>query len=455
MSPIPLPQPMPPPHPFFSPNGFAPPLIYNDMPLKHAHTHLSRGLSDMIYLFIKTTPRSLTFSSACAAAIEGLFLGVILVQTTRYLSSFGKSDPLWAVLGIIFGAMTLLAQFGLNLWQTYRLIDKAADQLLEVIIGDLRSNMSVLVIVGILNFIAAGFFGRRAWNLAGRKMWLLVPLVVGIFSSLGLSLGVAIKGFMLPSLAGDIPPYVMAHRLIEYDAWRKVDNRLIIIWAAMALLQDILVCAVMTIMLLKERDGIQKTERTLLRLLLKLTYETMAGPVVLNIVNVVVVILQGATFAGYSRIVTWLLGPVYFSAILQSLNYRKDVQRILRVTPAPRTRSRNSKDRSTLQLQRVESPSIPLTSIDPTLDLGTKEIDLAMSGGEKRMRLPSSTTSMSARKSHEARKASAGGSASFSEVDSAYGSSDNHGKRDKATTIDSEVRSNMTTDVVLTGEKGI
>ncbi|OCF33843.1 hypothetical protein I316_04555 [Kwoniella heveanensis BCC8398] len=453
MSPISYPQPIPPPHPFFSSNGFTPPLTFSHTPI--THTHLRRGLSDMIYLFIKTSPRSLTFSSACAAAIEGLFLGVILVQTTRYLTSFSGSDPLWAVLGIVFGAMTLLAQFGLNLWQTYRLIDKAADELLEVIIGDIRSNMSVLVIVGILNFVAAGFFGRRAWNLAGRKMWLLVPLVIGIFSSLGLSLGVAIKGFMLPSLAGDIPSDVMAHRLIEYDAWRKVDNRLIIIWAAMALLQDILVCALMTVMLLKERDGIQKTERTLLRLLLKLTYETMAGPVVLNIVNVVVVTLQGATFAGYSRIVTWLLGPVYFSAILQSLNYRKDVQRILRVTPTPRSRSRNSKDRSTLQLQRVESPSIPLTSVDPTINLGTKEVDLSMSGG-KRIRIPSSTTTMSARKSHEARKASAGGSASLTGSDSAYGGGlKKDGTRERALTIDSEVRSNMTTDIVLSGEKGV
>ncbi|WVW78227.1 hypothetical protein I302_100179 [Kwoniella bestiolae CBS 10118] len=326
-----------------------------------------RDLSALIYLFIKTTPRSLTFSSACAAAIEGLMLGIILVQTTKYLSAFWRSDPLWAVGGIVLGAATLFAQFGMNLWQTYRLIDRAATQLLTVIIGDIRCNMTVLVIVGILNFVAAGFFGRRAWLLSKKKIWLAIPLIVGIFSSLGLSLGVAIKGYMLPSLATNPSP----ENLMKYDSWRKTDNRLIVIWAAIALVQDILVCALMTIMLLKEKDGFQRTETTLLRLLLKLTYETMAGPVVLNIVNVVVVALQGATFAGYSRIITWILGPVYFSSILQSLNYRKDVQRILKVTPTPRSRSASKgTKRSTSQRMDSDSPSvsIPLTSRGHTRD---------------------------------------------------------------------------------------
>ncbi|WWD07449.1 hypothetical protein V865_005548 [Kwoniella europaea PYCC6329] len=310
-----------------------------------------RDLSDLIYLFIKTTPRSLTFSSACAVATEGLMMGIILVQTTKYLSAFWRTDPLWAVSGIVLGAATLFAQFGMNLWQTYRLIDRAATDLLAIIIGDIRCNMTVLVFVGILNFVAAGFFGRRAWLLSKKKIWLAIPLVIGIFSSL-----VVIKGYMLPSLATNPSP----ENLMKYDSWRKTDNRLIVI--CIALVQDILVCALMTIMLLKEKDGFQKTETSLLRLLLKLTYETMAGPVVLNIVNVVVVALQGATFAGYSRIVTWILGPVYFSSILQSLNYRKDVQRILRVTPTPRSRS-TSKGTKRSTLQRVDSPSmsIPLT----------------------------------------------------------------------------------------------
>ncbi|WVR04788.1 hypothetical protein IAU60_001800 [Kwoniella sp. DSM 27419] len=315
-------------------------------------------LSSLIYSFLDTNPTDLEFSSACAVAVEGLVLGVILAQTARYLSNFFRSDSPLVIVSITFGALTLFGQFGLNLWQTYCLIDQASHDLLTVIIGDVRSNMTVLVIVGIMNFVAAAFFGRRAWSLAGRKTWLLCPLAIGILSSLGLSLGVAIKGFMLPSLAGSMPPDVLATRVRLYDSWRKVDNRLIVVWATTALAQDIVVCGLMTTMLLRQRAEIQRADSTLLRLLLKLTYETMAGPVILNVLNVVVVVLQGATFAGYSRIVTWILGPVYYSSILQSLNYRTDVQRVLRVSVLPRSRSRC--DQSTLQ--RMES-SIPLPAI--------------------------------------------------------------------------------------------
>ncbi|KAK6903517.1 hypothetical protein I204_02863 [Kwoniella mangroviensis CBS 8886] len=365
-----------------------------------------RDLSDLIYLFIKTTPRSLTFSSACAVAIEGLILGIILVQTTKYLSAFWRTDPLWSVSGIVLGAATLFAQLGMNLWQTYRLIDRAATDLLAIIIGDIRCNMTVLVFVGILNFVAAGFFGRRAWLLSKKKIWSAFPLVIGIFSSLGLSLGVAIKGYMLPSLATN----PSAENLMEYDSWRKTDNRLIVVWAAIALVQDILVCALMTIMLLKEKDGFQKTETSLLRLLLKLTYETMAGPVVLNIVNVVVVALQGATFAGYSRIVTWILGPVYFSSILQSLNYRKDVQRVLHVTPTPRSRS-TSKGTKRSTLQRVDSPSMSIPLTPTGLGRHTRDdSNITAVGNVKR----SSETSAAAAETRRERTVSAGGGSTLS-----------------------------------------
>ncbi|WWD00805.1 hypothetical protein V866_007742 [Kwoniella sp. B9012] len=366
-----------------------------------------RDLSDLIYLFINSTPRSLTFSSACAVAIEGLMLGIIFVQTTKYLSAFWRTDPLWAVSGIVLGAATLFAQLGMNLWQTYRLIDRAATDLLAIIIGDIRCNMTVLVFVGILNFVTAGFFGRRAWLLSKKKIWLAIPLVIGIFSSLGLSLGVAIKGYMLPSLATNPSP----ENLMKYDSWRKTDNRLIVIWAAIALVQDILVCALMTIMLLKEKDGFQKTETSLLKLLLKLTYETMAGPVVLNIVNVAVVALQGATFAGYSRIVTWILGPVYFSSILQSLNYRKDVQRILHVTSAPRSRS-TSKGTKRSTLQRVDSRtmSIPLT---PTGMGGrTREDSVITAVGN--IKGDSNTSAVVASTARRERTVSAGGGSTLS-----------------------------------------
>ncbi|WRT64584.1 uncharacterized protein IL334_001516 [Kwoniella shivajii] len=408
-------------HPYRSTSGHHPlPLMDDEL-----RVFSKRDLSDLIWIVIKSTPRSLTFSSACAVAIEGIILGIILLQTTRYLSSFGRTDPLWAVAGIILGAITLYAQFGLNLWQTYRLIDKASSELFAVIVGDIRSNMTVLVIIGVLNFVAAGFFGRRAWLLAKKRIWVLIPLVIGIFSSLGLSLGVAIKGFLLPSITADSSPAI----LMKYNSWRNTDNQLIVIWASIALLQDILVCALMTTMLLKEKMGFQKTERTLLKMLIRLTYETMAGPVLLNIANVIVVAHQGATFAGYSRIVTWILGPVYFSAILQSLNYRKDVQQILRVTPIPRSRPSSKGNRSTLQ--RTESPSIPLTSTD----LRTRENSFngsihtgEVSAGGETIRYRSDEHSM----------------------DTGH---DIDNRRERANTMESEVGSSMTTDIVLGEEK--
>ncbi|WWC68142.1 uncharacterized protein I206_102065 [Kwoniella pini CBS 10737] len=330
------------------------PAIYSSPLSNEMKRFERRDLTDLIWLFLQTDPKRLISFSALAIAIEGLVLGIILAQTTRYLINFRRSDPFWAIVSIIFGAITLFAQFGMNLWQTYRLIGKAATELLTIVVGDIRCNMTVLVFIGILNFVAAGFFGRRAWLLSKKKIWLLIPLGLGIFSSLGLSLGVAIKGYMLPSLAMN----PTAKDLEKYDSWRRTDNNLIVIWAAIALTQDVIVCALMTAMLLKEKTGLQETEHGLLKLLIKLTYETMAGPVVLNIINVIVIAKQGATFADYSRLVTWVLGPVYFSSILQSLNYRRDVQRILNI--APTLRSASNDHQSTLR--RAESPVLPLTS---------------------------------------------------------------------------------------------
>ncbi|WWC59673.1 uncharacterized protein I303_102235 [Kwoniella dejecticola CBS 10117] len=313
-----------------------------------------RDLSDLIWMVLDTNPKRLIGFSALATSVEGLVLGIILCQTTRYLTNFGRTDPLWAVIAILLGAAVLFAQLAMNLWQTYALIDKAATDLLSIVVSDIRCNMTVVLFIGILNFIAAGFFGRRAWLLSKKKIWLLIPLSIGILSSLGLSLGVAIRGYALPSLAGSPTPEDLA----KYDLWRKNDNRLIVIWAAIALVQDVFVCALMTVMLLREKSGLQETEHGLLKLLIKLTYETMAGPVFLNVINVIVIAMQGATFADHSRLITWILGPVYFSSILQSLKYTKDVQRILRVIPTPRTASKEHRG----TLHRIESPSIPLTS---------------------------------------------------------------------------------------------
>ncbi|WWC86703.1 uncharacterized protein L201_001580 [Kwoniella dendrophila CBS 6074] len=429
MSPIP-------PHPYLSSGGFHPflPIFTNYINNEEIITLGKRDLGDAIYLFIGSSPTNLTFSSACGAAIEGLIFGTILVQTTKYLSAFGRSDPVWAVCGIILGAITLLLQFGLNLWQTHRLIENAATQLLTVIVTDLKCNMTVIVIIGIMNFVAAGYFGRRAWLLAKKNNWLLPPLIMGIFTSLGLSLGVAIKGYMLPSLADNPSP----ENLMKYDSWRKTDNRLIVIWASVALVQDVLVCGLMTAMLLKERDGFRKTEGNLLRLLLRLTYETMAGPVLVNIATVIVVAKQGATFAGYSRIVSWMLGQVYFSAILQSLNYRKDVQRMLKVVPTPRPKSTsNFKGYRKSTLERMESPSIPLTSTD----MGTREIGLV--GIETQHARNNSqitnTTDEDVFKRNSAGNSSTTATENF--------------KRERPKTIESDAKSNLSTDIVLSGEK--
>ncbi|KAK8847585.1 hypothetical protein IAR55_005444 [Kwoniella newhampshirensis] len=317
-----------------------------------------RDLGELIYLYLHTTPRDLTFSSALAAAIEDVVLGSVLLQITRYLPSFWRSDPIWALCGIVFGMMVCLGQFAMNLWQTHRLIDKAATALTEVVVADVKANMGVLTVIGLMNAVAAGYFAQRAWNMAGKKVWLACPLILGIFSSLGLSFGVAIKGLLLPSLAGE-PSNA---RLMQYKDWLDTDNRLVVIWTAISLVKDILVCGLMTIMLLKSKDEIQQRERTLFRLLLRLTYETMFGPVAINVINLAVVVDQGATFAGYSRIVSWVLGPIYFSSILQSLNYRKDVQQILQVQPQ-RRQSHGMSSILKRSTEREPSP-IPLSSID-------------------------------------------------------------------------------------------
>nr|XP_031860727.1 uncharacterized protein CI109_003770 [Kwoniella shandongensis]KAA5527799.1 hypothetical protein CI109_003770 [Kwoniella shandongensis] len=319
-----------------------------------------RDLSAVIYVYLDTNPRSLTFSSALAVAIEGVMLGCLVLQTTKYLGAFWRSDPIWAIGGIVLGVMVCLGQFGLNLWQTHRMIDKAANTLTEIVVADVKANMGVLVVIGWMNAITAGYFGRRAWNMAGKKTWLACPLILGILSSLGLSLGVAIKGFMLPSLAGN----PSAELIMKYKDWLDVDNRLVVVWTAISLVKDVFVCALMTVMLLKSKDEIRQRDRTLFKLLLRLTYETMFGPVAINIINLAVVVEQGATFAGYSRIVTWVLGPIYFSSLLQSLNYRKDVQDILHVTP-PRRQSRGMSSILNKGVRTSSSPRpIPLPSLD-------------------------------------------------------------------------------------------
>ncbi|WRT64585.1 uncharacterized protein IL334_001517 [Kwoniella shivajii] len=278
---------------------------------------LDQLIDEAIFQALHTSARTLTWYCALGLGIEGIILGAILSQTYRYYEHFKLQDSRSTLFLVGLGTSACLGQFGLNLWQTYMFIDKAATQVFIVLEKDVYADMTVLLFIGIFNLGAAVYFSRRAIKLVGKKH-ILIPILGSLaLASFAMCLACVITGFRVPGGTGDL------------KGWITNVNKWVIAWTAVSVVTDLCVCFTMTYALINSRDEIKAAATSLMRKLLMLTFETMLPPVTVTFLLLIFGTIENATMGNFSRVLVWTIGPLYFHAIIHSLVGRHDIQFIL------------------------------------------------------------------------------------------------------------------------------
>ncbi|WVW78228.1 hypothetical protein I302_100180 [Kwoniella bestiolae CBS 10118] len=278
---------------------------------------LNQLIDEAIFQALQSSARSLTWYCALGLGLEGIVLGAILSQVYRYYEHFRLHDTRWTLAFVALGTCGCIGQFGLNLWQTYMFIDKAATAVYIVLEKDVYADMTVLLFVGIYNLAAAFYFSRRAIKLRGHRRTLVPTLGVLSLASFAICLATVCTGFRLPSGTGDL------------KGWITNVNNWVIAWTAVSVATDLCVCATMTYALIKSKDEIKAAATSLMRKLLMLTFETMLPPVTVTLLLLIFGSIENLTMGNFSRVPVWMIGPLYFHSIIHSLVSRHDVQFIL------------------------------------------------------------------------------------------------------------------------------
>ncbi|WVQ79872.1 hypothetical protein IAT38_001972 [Cryptococcus sp. DSM 104549] len=278
---------------------------------------LNQFIDGAIFSALHTDARSITFYCALALAFEGLVLGAVLTETYRYFEHFGRRDSIWTLLIVTVGVCGCLGQFGLNLWQTYMFIDKAATAFYLVLEKDIYADMTVLLLVGIYQLAGDVYFARKAIKLVGHTWLIGIPLGALSLTSFAMCIVCVASGFNIPWTT------------LNIVGWLSKINTYVITWTAVSLTTDLAVCAAMMYALLKTRNDIEAAATSLYRKLFMLMFETLVPPAIVVFVLLTYGSVKGATFGNFTRALAWLIGPLYYLAVVHSLVSRHDVQFIL------------------------------------------------------------------------------------------------------------------------------
>ncbi|WWD07450.1 hypothetical protein V865_005549 [Kwoniella europaea PYCC6329] len=278
---------------------------------------LDQLIDEAIYQALQSSARSITWYCALGLGLEGIVLGAIFSQVYRYYELFTSHDSRYTLFLVGIGTLGCIGQFGLNLWQTYMFIDKAATAVYIVLEKDVYADMTVLLFVGIYNLAGAFYFSRRAIKLVGNRRTLIPTLSILSLASFAMCLVTICTGFKIPSGTGDL------------KGWLSNVNKWVIAWTAVSVVTDLCVCATMTYALVKSRDEIKAAATSLMRKLFMLTFETMLPPVTVTFLLLIFGSIENLTMGNFSRVLVWTIGPLYFHSIVHSLVSRHDVQFIL------------------------------------------------------------------------------------------------------------------------------
>ncbi|WVQ75857.1 hypothetical protein IAR50_005490 [Cryptococcus sp. DSM 104548] len=326
-----------------------------------------------IFSALRTDALHITYWSALGLAFEGLVLGAVLTVSYRYYEHFGRHDSRSTLCLIALGIATCLGQFGLNLWQTYRFIDKAATAFYLVMEKDIYADMVVLLLIGVHNLAGSLFFIRRTVRLVGHSWYIGIPLVVFSMASFALCLTSVIHGFLIP------------WDTTKIMSWLSRINIYVLAWMTMSVISDLAVCVAMTWALTRTRKDIEAAASTLWRKLMMLTFETMIPSTTVVLVLLIYGGVDNATFGNFTRALAWIVGPLYFLAVVHSLVSRHDVQHLLQdefqKREEPHELSEDSNGHPFIRNEKERGPVIPTHIAHFTTSFGSTPNLLESSGG--------------------------------------------------------------------------
>ncbi|KAJ9094652.1 hypothetical protein QFC19_007865 [Naganishia cerealis] len=222
---------------------------------------------------------------------------------------------------------------------------------------DVTCNMLICLWIAITNAVTASYFFRRAWSLAGRKWWLLIPAIVAILASLGLGCALVAHGFRVPhtrTLAD------LQRLLVWFEKLGGVAKA----WAVLFFSIDVLVCisnksynraklapqyAVFIFLACTKNELRKEHNKPLLRRIYLITTETMLPPALLAIGIFISFELHGVEMLSLDRAMFWMMPNMLFLAVLHSLVAR---QRLATVIFAPNS-SRGAEEQDSTELRRI------------------------------------------------------------------------------------------------------
>ncbi|WVQ75874.1 hypothetical protein IAR50_005508 [Cryptococcus sp. DSM 104548] len=129
----------------------------------------------LLWQMIGSTLKHSTWCASLGLLFQGLLLGVTLSQAQRYFEHHALSDLIIMVTG---GKLAgVIINLGITGAQTHRLLTGSSDYG-DIIVTDLKYNISRFAIAGLLWTVAMGHHTWRVWEMAGSKRyWLCSPLV--------------------------------------------------------------------------------------------------------------------------------------------------------------------------------------------------------------------------------------------------------------------------------------
>ncbi|ODO07841.1 hypothetical protein I350_03420 [Cryptococcus amylolentus CBS 6273] len=336
-------------------------------------SELEQLIDATIFSALRTDALHITYWSALGLALEGLVLGAVLTVSYRYYEHFGRHDSWLTLSAIALGIASCIGQSALNLWQTYRFIDKAATAFYLVMEKDIYADMVVLLLIGIHNLAGSLFFIRRTIKLVGHPWYIGVPLVAFSVTSFGLCLTSVIHGYLIP------------WDTTNFTSWLSRINVYVLTWMTMSVISDVSICVAMTWALTRTRRDIEAAASSLWRKLMMLTFETMIPSTTVVFVLLIYGGVENATFGNFTRALAWIVGPLYFLAVAHSLVSRHDVQHLLQdelqKREEPHKLSEDSNGHPFIPSERERGPIIPTHIAHFTTPFGSTPDLLENSGG--------------------------------------------------------------------------
>nr|XP_019000128.1 uncharacterized protein I203_07287 [Kwoniella mangroviensis CBS 8507]OCF63589.1 hypothetical protein I203_07287 [Kwoniella mangroviensis CBS 8507] len=251
--------------------------------------------------------------------LQAMLISSIMGKAFEYFDYFKKRDNKYLLWGIAGGTVLALVTLGITCAETYVTIHQqtldTAPAIRFLILGDVTN----LFLGTLFNLAACIYYSWRVYksSLDNSYIWGVPPSSArGCSSCHGRWLS-----YRFPVITPDT--------LQDFQNHLRGNIRKFQIWGSLTLGVDGTLCIMMTIMLLRSRDGIFHRETRLFNKLVSLIYETMLPPVICLAIYQGTTHLAGNPVSDFRKIITCILPVLYFHSLLHTLVGRKRIREIL------------------------------------------------------------------------------------------------------------------------------